>query len=628
MRIWYNNILEAETRQLYEAKSPRVRIGRAPDSDIVLTSPFVPLEAVLLFQRPEGWEVVALGIDGVAVDENELYSGQRLLVKSDATVRIWPYTFSLEVAGAGQASERHRLEQLERQLSDMIRSIHLQLLKRMDLNALDETRAGNDEYLRNLERHIDDLSRQEKLLTPEAAPLLGHIAGQSVRRSIIDVLIDRSAVVRPTAWSGDRTWTRLVTAVPDREDEMRRAIDYVSADLKLPSIPELGRQLSSIETRFGDAWGKLCRQLDPGFLQYMAQRFLKKEVKDIVFGYGPLEDLLRTPTISEIMIVDRDHIYVERDGVLENSGRRFISDDVTLTIIERIVARVGRRIDKSKPLVDARLTDGSRVNAVIPPIAVSGPCLTIRKFPTRKLLVDDLVAKGSLSRAAAEFLRAAVLARCNILIAGGTGTGKTTLLNCLSDFIPDKERIVTIEDTAELQLKKEHVVRLETKQENIEGAGAFSIRDLVKNALRMRPDRIVVGECRGAEALDMLQAMNTGHDGSMTTVHANEAADVILRLEVLVQMAADLPISSIHRQIASAIDLIVQLTRLKDGRRCVTQITEVVDVDVHHSTVRLKDLFLLSETETRPELCPTGRLPTFMDELISNKLIDLDAFYL
>src|SRR6185369_2033908 len=227
----------------------------------------------------------------------------------------------------------------------------------------------------------------------------------------------------------------------------------------------------------------------------------------------------RAPNISEIMVVDREHIYIEKTGVLENSGRRFVSDEVTLAIIERIVSKVGRRIDKSSPLVDARLEDGSRVNAVIPPLAVSGPCLTIRKFPSRRLVMDDLVAKGALSRSVADFLKAAVLARRNILISGGTGTGKTTLLNCLSDFIPDKERIVTVEDTAELQLQKEHVVGMETKLANVEGAGEYTIRDLVRNALRMRPDRIVVGECRGPEALDMLQAMNTGHDGSMTTIH-------------------------------------------------------------------------------------------------------------
>jgi pilus assembly protein CpaF len=270
---------------------------------------------------------------------------------------------------------------------------------------------------------------------------------------------------------------------------------------------------------------------------------------------------------------------------------------------------------------------------VIPPLAVSGPCLTIRKFPARKLLIDDLVAKGSLTQTVAEFLRASVLTRRNILISGGTGSGKTTLLNCLSDFIPDKERIVTIEDTAELQLKKEHVVRLETKEANVEGAGAYTIRDLVKNALRMRPDRIVVGECRGPEALDMLQAMNTGHDGSLSTIHANNSRDVVLRLQVLVQMAADLPVASINRQIASAVDLVVQLTRLRGGRRVVSQVTELAGIDEQTGEVRMKDLFLLEGAESAseggpaPVLAPTGCIPGFMGELIESGAIRLDAFY-
>ncbi len=238
---------------------------------------------------------------------------------------------------------------------------------------------------------------------------------------------------------------------------------------------------------------------------------------------------------------------------------------MTEAIIERIVAQVGRRIDKSQPLVDARLPDGSRVNAIIPPLAIKGPCLTVRKFPAQRLTMDDLLEMGSISRSAATFLRACVVARRSILVSGGTGSGKTTMLNVLSSFIPFKERIVTIEDTSELRLHQEHVVTLETKPANIEGAGEYTIRDLVKNALRMRPDRVIVGECRSGEALDMIQAMNTGHDGSMTTVHANSAREVIERLEVLILMAADLPMTSIHRQISSAIDLIVHISRLPDG---------------------------------------------------------------
>jgi Flp pilus assembly CpaF family ATPase len=394
---------------------------------------------------------------------------------------------------------------------------------------------------------------------------------------------------------------------------------------------DISRKIDLAERYFWTTWETELKNRkldgDNSFLKYLATRYIKKQIKDILFGYGPLEDLIRMPNISEIMVVSRDKIYIEKNGVLEKSGRRFVSDDVTVSIIERIVTRVGRRINTAEPLVDARLIDGSRVNAVISPLALSGPCLTIRKFPAKKLTVEDLIAKGSLTPVVRDFLAAAVISGRNILISGGTGTGKTTLLNCLSDFIPNKERIVTIEDTAELQLKKEHVVRMETKSANSEGQGEYTIRDLVRNALRMRPDRIVVGECRGPEALDMLQAMNTGHDGSMTTIHANTSEDVIQRLEVLVQMAAELPIETIHRQIASAIDIVVQLTRMRDGRRCVTQVTEFVKYDKVEGKIRTKDLFLMDGDTADSRLMPTGSLPSFMGALIEHKLIDLSTFY-
>jgi Flp pilus assembly CpaF family ATPase len=365
--------------------------------------------------------------------------------------------------------------------------------------------------------------------------------------------------------------------------------------------------------------------LHADFKIYLALRHLKKEIKDIVYGYGPLEDLISTPSITEIMVVNRDRIYIERDGVIENSGRQFVSDLVTESIIQRMVNNVGAHIDRSKPMADARLKDGSRVNAVIQPTAVSGPCLTIRKFTTHRYGMKDLIETGSISAEAAEFLKAAVEDRRNIIVSGSTGTGKTTFLNILSACIPKRERVVTIEDTAELLLKMEHVVRLETKAENIEGKGLITIRDLVKNALRMRPDRIIVGECRSGEALDMLQAMNTGHDGSMTTIHANSASGVISRLEVLVQLAADsdLPVHTIHHQIASAVDLIVQLKRENNGRRHVVQIAECAGIDPVTQNIRLKDIFLASPY---CELRPTGRLPSFLDRLLEHNLIGLDRF--
>jgi Flp pilus assembly CpaF family ATPase len=394
--------------------------------------------------------------------------------------------------------------------------------------------------------------------------------------------------------------------------------------LNLETLADLSTKIQAVETRFVELFPLLRPHLHKELKRYLILRTLKKDLKDTVFGYGPLQDLLRAPTISEIMVVKSDQIYVERDGVIELSGRRFISDKVTESIIERIVAQVGRRIDKSQPLVDARLADGSRVNAIIPPLAIRGPCLTIRKFPAYRFQMDDLIERGSITSAAALFLRACVINKENILISGGTGTGKTTMLNVLSSFIPAKERIVTIEDTNELQLHQDHVVNLETKPPNVEGTGEYSIRDLVKNALRMRPDRVIVGECRSGEALDMLQAMNTGHDGSMTTIHANMAEEVIKRLEVLVLMAVELPVASIHRQISSAINIIVQITRMPGGRRVVTQISEVAGYDPERGQINILDIF---NYRNGISLQPTGYLPSFINQLIDKQLLKLEFLY-
>lgn len=625
MKIWYHNDFEAQ-EYLAEVVGNRIHVGRDATNDIILNSPFVAGKAAVIDRVDDQWQVISLGLNGCEVGGERLKPGEQRSLEADDSLKIFPFTFRIDRSTNDDSNLPWHVE-LDRYMAEFIRLMHKELLDRMDLESENQERFESEEYLLTLERNLEEIARINGLLEDTQVKLLDHLAGYAVRGELIESLIIRADSEQIALAKRNTQWMRLVSAHPEREHDLKGLVAGMQNSMGVDPNGDLSEQMRRVEKGFWEEWQLINGQLYGESRTYLALRQLKKLIKDIVFGYGPLEDLLRAPNISEIMVVSSDRIYIERDGVVENSGRQFVSDEVTVTVIERIVSKVGRRIDKSQPLVDARLSDGSRVNAVIPPLAVSGPCLTIRKFPLRRLTVKDLMAKGSLTPVVSNFLKAAVHTHKNILIAGGTGTGKTTMLNCLTEFIPNKERIVTIEDTAELQVQKDHVVRMETKQANAEGTGAYTINDLVKNSLRMRPDRIVVGECRGPEALAMLQAMNTGHDGSMTTIHANNAQDVILRLEVLVQSAADLPIQSIHRQIASAIDVIVQLTRLPDGRRCVTQITEVVGMESDGNGIRTKDIFKLDVEEKGAELHPTGQLPTFMSELMESNLVELDAFF-
>lgn len=351
---------------------------------------------------------------------------------------------------------------------------------------------------------------------------------------------------------------------------------------------------------------------------------LVAELTDDVLGYGAIERYLADPTITEVMVNSTDGIYVERDGRLEHTSSRYLSQEQLRQVIDRIVSAVGRRIDESSPMVDARLADGSRVNAVIPPLAVDGPVLTIRKFSPNVYGYEQLVEKGTMTPEIVNLLWAAVQGRLNVLVTGGTGTGKTTMLNVLSSFIPEEQRIVTIEDAVELRLHQHHVIRLESRPPNIEGKGQVAIRDLVRNALRMRPDRIIVGEVRGGEALDMLQAMNTGHEGSLSTLHANTPRDALSRLETMVLMAGmDLPVRAIREQIASAIHLIVNLSRLRDGTRRITQITEVNGME--GDIITLTDLYTFDYSAG---IDPSGRflgtpVPTGLRAQFTDRLLEL-----
>ena len=366
-----------------------------------------------------------------------------------------------------------------------------------------------------------------------------------------------------------------------------RLINELDPKLDLSNQVEVRRQIEELFGKVAD---------EEGLALTRAERVrMLEQITDEILGLGPLEPLLRDETITEVMVNGPQQVYIEREGRLEMTNVTFQNDEHVMKIIQRIISPIGRRIDESSPMVDARLADGSRVNAIIPPLSLVGPVLTIRKFAATPFTVEDLIRFGTATTEMFEFLEACVKARLNVFVSGGTGSGKTTMLNILSSFIPDDERIVTIEDAAELQLRQEHVVTLEARPSNIEGKGAIPIRELVRNALRMRPDRIVVGECRSSEALDMLQAMNTGHDGSMSTGHANSPRDMLARLETMVLMAGmDLPLRAIREQIASAVDLIVHQNRLKDGSRKIVNITEVQGME--GDVIVMQDIFVFEQT--------------------------------
>jgi pilus assembly protein CpaF len=431
------------------------------------------------------------------------------------------------------------------------------------------------------------------------------------------------------AGTGELTWeerlrrgsgrTRL-TLNPEYQELKFKLHRKLLDKINLEALASIENQKVRIEVR-----NALMALMDDEstLLSSLERQQICDEVLDEVFGLGPLEPLLQDPTISDILVNTHKQVYVERKGRLELTNVTFKDDGHLLRIIDKIVSQVGRRVDESSPMVDARLIDGSRVNAIIPPLAVDGPLLSIRRFATDKLMPDDLAANKSITPGMMEILKAAVKARLNILISGGTGSGKTTMLNALSSLISPDERIVTIEDAAELQLKQPHVARLETRPPNIEGKNAIRQRELLVNALRMRPDRIVIGECRGEETLDMLQAMNTGHDGSMTTLHANTPRDAISRMEVMVTLgSSNMPIVAIRQQIAAAVDLVVQVTRMSDGSRRCRSLTEVTTME--GDQVMLQDLFVFEKRGVSAEgkilgrFAATGIRPRFYEKIVAS----------
>jgi pilus assembly protein CpaF len=631
MFLRYASIFENQPR-VVRIQGKKISIGSDAANDLVLTGPFIdPVSAEIILNQ-NGWEFRAKGVNGLVVDGTHLNCGDHHLSSRPVSFTIFPYSFHFDtqfdtVKSAPSAQESSKAQ-------EVIRRTHIELLGHLDLESDTSHEPKSLDELLKIERLIEAVTKKIGVVTGDYKDTQIHLSGDCVRDELLNKVIvggSTNAAIR-----GEKVdfWMQMATSLPNREEELAKIVGHFYRTLFANGETGILERIAIIENRFWGIWkAQVSRVLEDTKL-YLALRQIKKQVKDILYGFGPLEDLLRMPTVTEIMVNSVEEIFIEKDGVLQNSGRQFLSEEITTAIIERIVATVGRRIDTAQPMVDARLRDGSRVNAVIRPLATKGPSLTIRKFSRREFSLDRLIAGKSLSQSAAEFLRAAVKAKKSILVSGGTGSGKTTLLNCLGLEIPPTERIVTIEDTRELQLHHPNVVNLEARDSNTEGIGKVSIADLVRNSLRMRPNRIVVGECRGAEALDMLQAMNTGHDGSMTTIHANTASDALNRLEVLVRESG-LPSDSIRKQIGSAFDIIVQLARVPTGERMVTEIAEVLtnrnkDQANGKSTahaLRLKQLFVRGEAKDGFQLIATGMLPTFAGELVYAGHLDPELFF-
>jgi len=570
-----------------------------------------------------------VGLNGTLVDGEMVGVGEQVKVVPGQEIHIgeWALYLSAEEApspAGGKITFRREKTPLAKAM-EVEKQVHAELLRRLNLRTVEVEAQDDPRYVKHLKAHLS--SALDNFINQIDDETGWFLVEHQLKRDVVTEISRRagSKMRPPILKAGDAVLDQQL------ESALLRLRDLLIQDLGLKFGAENVKQdVDTVEERFHEEFNREAPQVTESLWVYIVRRYIMKDVLDIVIGLGPIQDLLDMPNVTEVMVVGPNKIYIEEGGVIRNTGRSFFSEDVVMTVIERIVTPLGRRIDRSTPIVDARLPDGSRVNATIAPLSLVGPVLTIRKFSETPFTIDDLVSFGTITPFAANFLRACVLGRKNILVAGGTASGKTTLLNVLSAFIPPHERIITIEDSAELQMHQEHVVRVETRQANVEGKGQFSIRMLVQNALRQRPDRILVGEVRGVEALDMLQAMNTGHDGSLTTIHANSPQDSMKRLEGLVLEAVDMPVRAIREQIVTALDLIVHLTRFADGRRQVTAISEVAGLDRDEGYIVVEDIFVRpvrgKQRGERGELIHTGYIPVFARDLLHKGLLTVDAF--
>jgi len=620
----------SDVRQEVDFTGDILRVGRDAANDLELPSPFVSREHARLLKHDGDYFIENVGLNGTLVDDQLVGVGEQVKVAPGQEIHIgeWALYLVAEAAAGRPADEAMKIRRQHTphaKAMEIENKVHSELLRRLNLRAIEVEAQDDPRYVSHIKAHLGSILDE---FTSQVDDESGwFLVEQQLKRDVLTELLRRagSKMRPPILQPGDAVLD------PQYEAALLRLRDMLNGDLGLVFKPErLKEDIETVEEEFHEAFDREAPQVTESLWVYIVKRYLMKDILDIVLGLGPIQDLLDMPNVTEIMVVGPSKIYIEENGVIRNTGRSFFSAEVVQTVIERIVTPIGRRIDRSTPIVDARLPDGSRVNATIEPLSLVGPVLTIRKFAEVPYTIDDLISFGTITPFAGNFLRACVLGRKNLLVSGGTASGKTTLLNVLSGFIPPHERIITIEDSAELQLFQEHVVRVETRQANVEGKGRYTIRDLVQNALRQRPDRIIVGEVRGAEALDMLQAMNTGHDGSLTTIHANGPEDAMKRLEGLVLEGVDMPIRAIREQVVTALDVICHLTRFADGRREVTAISEVAGLDRDEGTIVVEDIFVRPaggpKGRARGELMHTGYIPMFAQDLLHKGLLTVDAF--
>ena len=624
MEFWLHDNSTNE-RQTLQVDGDPIVIGRGDDSHIVLHGPFVARQHARITQKGNQFYIENLGRSGTRVANREVLIGHPVRLEFGDEIQIAQFSLAVIRPGGGTdtlestdtAAKRHQLQQ---RLMDFEQLVHGELLERLNLRTTAAINKSDKEFVGQV------LSNLEQILTQRCSELDEELIIHSCHTHLHRLII--AEVVRQSQGRFTTDYQPADQRLLDAQREKAIAELVVSMVDMLPLLFDpatVSEDLAVAEEAYDGLFTQMLGSITTPLRQYIVRRTVSKDIADIMFGLGPLQDLLEMANVSEIMVVGKDRIYVEKNGVIQPTTRSFFSEEVLASVIERIITPAGRRVDHSTPIVDARLPDGSRVNVIISPLSLVGPCMTIRKFGWIPFTIDDLIDRDMISTQCAQFLQGCVVARMNILISGGTGSGKTTLLNTLSAYARPGERIVTIEESAELKLPQPHVVSLESRPANTEGRGEYTIRDLVRNVLRMRPDRIIVGEVRGPEAMDMLQAMNTGHDGSLSTLHANAPREAMQRLETLMLMAVDMPVRAIREQVVAAIDVVVQLQRFPNGVRRISHISEITEIDRDTGEIRHEDIFTLQSPDQK-RLRHTGYIPTFADELVNKQQIDVDVF--